>query len=122
MPQGRPGSGHGRGNPHALGAVRHRGRGHGGVASNWGIVGRQTRWKDGELVRAGFGGLAAEEGRRCQEQGDSEKSGERFWYSKNKTKKDWGETAQKYSEGVAALVPHHPKDKRQFLNLPHGSL
>lgn len=39
LPRGRPGSGHGRGNPHAQGAPRHRGRGHGEAwprAGNWG--------------------------------------------------------------------------------------
>ena len=40
LPRGRPGSGHGRGNPHAPGAARHRGRGHGGVASDWGTGAR----------------------------------------------------------------------------------
>lgn len=36
MPRGRPGSGQGRRNPHALGVLRHRRRGHGGRAWGWG--------------------------------------------------------------------------------------
>lgn len=43
MPQGRPGSGHGLGNPHALGAVRHWGRGNGRGLS-WAFGGRE-KWE-----------------------------------------------------------------------------
>lgn len=72
LPRGRPGRGLGRGNPHAPGAARHRGRGLGRG------LGVKNCWKRGNRLQAGIGDLAREERRRCRNEGSTARKGERL--------------------------------------------
>ena len=78
-----------------------------------GALGRGTRRKAAGLVKAGFCGPAAEEGRRCLVRSRE--------IARNKTKKRMGGKQRKNVVGVVAMVPHHSKGKRQRLSLSRGN-
>ena len=93
-----------------------------GVWPPTGAQGCGTRRNAADLVKAGFCGLAAEEGRWClvRTREIARRVRKESGMQKEKQKRMGGKQ-HKNVVIVVAMVPHHSKDKRQLLSLSRGN-
>ena len=91
------------------------------MASDWGTGARDPE-ETADFVKAGFCGLAAEEGRRClvRTREIARRVGKESGIQKEKQKTVGGKQ-HKNVVRVVAMVAHHSKGKRQLLSLSRGN-